>query len=47
MPETINLGPLQLRFFSSKDDIAGSLDMFEMTVQPNASCLYRIIIKLG
>jgi quercetin dioxygenase-like cupin family protein len=36
MAETINLGPLQLRFFYSKDETAGSLDMFEMTVQPNA-----------
>jgi quercetin dioxygenase-like cupin family protein len=36
MPETISLGPLQLRFFYSKDETAGSLDMFEMTVQPNA-----------
>ena len=36
MAETINLGPLQLKFFYSKDDTAGSIDMFEMTVQPNA-----------
>ena len=36
MPETINLGPLELRFFYGKDDTAGSIDMFEMTVQPNA-----------
>ena len=36
MPETINLGPLQLRFLYNKDETAGSLDMFEMTVQPNA-----------
>jgi quercetin dioxygenase-like cupin family protein len=36
MPETINLGPIKLRFFHSKDDTAGSIDMFEMTVQPNA-----------
>ena len=36
MPETINIGPLQLRFLYSKDDTAGSIDMFEMTVQPNA-----------
>jgi quercetin dioxygenase-like cupin family protein len=36
MAETIELGPLQLRFFYSKDDTAGSIDMFEMTVQPNA-----------
>jgi quercetin dioxygenase-like cupin family protein len=36
MPETINMGPLQLRFFYNKDETAGSLDIFEMTVQPNA-----------
>jgi quercetin dioxygenase-like cupin family protein len=35
MVETITLGPLELRFFYSKDETAGSLDMFEMTVQPN------------
>ena len=36
MPEIINLGALQLKFLQSKDDTAGSLDMFEMTLQPNA-----------
>jgi quercetin dioxygenase-like cupin family protein len=36
MRETINLGSLQLKFLQSKDDTAGSLDMFEMTLQPNA-----------
>jgi quercetin dioxygenase-like cupin family protein len=36
MAETIDIGPLQLRFLYSKDDTAGSIDMFEMTVQPNA-----------
>ena len=36
MPETIDLGSLKLRFFYSKDDTAGSIDMFEMTLQPNA-----------
>jgi quercetin dioxygenase-like cupin family protein len=36
MPETINLGSLQLSFFYNKDETAGSLDIFEMTVQPNA-----------
>jgi quercetin dioxygenase-like cupin family protein len=35
MAETITLGPLELRFFYSKDETGGSLDMFEMTVQPN------------
>src|SRR5260221_11400676 len=36
MPEIINLGSLALRFLQSKDDTAGSIDMFEMTLQPNA-----------
>jgi quercetin dioxygenase-like cupin family protein len=36
MPEIINLGSLQLKFLQSKEDTAGSLDMFEMTLQPNA-----------
>jgi quercetin dioxygenase-like cupin family protein len=36
MSETINLGSLQLKFLQSKDDTGGSLDMFEMTLQPNA-----------
>ena len=36
MPETINLGSLQLRFLQSKEDTGGSLDVFEMTLQPNA-----------
>jgi len=36
MTHTINLGSLQLKFLQSKDDTAGSLDMFEMTLQPNA-----------
>ena len=36
MPEIINFGALQLKFLQSKDDTAGSLDMFEMTLQPNA-----------
>jgi quercetin dioxygenase-like cupin family protein len=36
MVEIINLGSRQLRFLQSKDDTAGSLDMFEMTLQPNA-----------
>ena len=33
---TIDFGALQLKFLQSKDDTAGSLDMFEMTLQPNA-----------
>ena len=36
MPEIINLGSLKLKFLQSKDDTAGSIDMFEMTLQPNA-----------
>jgi quercetin dioxygenase-like cupin family protein len=36
MPEIIRLGGLELRFLQSKEDTGGSLDMFEMTVQPNA-----------
>ena len=36
MPEIINLGALQLTFLRSKDDTAGSLDLFEMTLQPIA-----------
>ena len=36
MPEVIRIGGLELRFLRSKDDTGGSLDMFEMTVEPNA-----------
>ncbi len=36
MPEIINLGSLELKFLQTKDDTAGSIDMFEMTLQPNA-----------
>jgi quercetin dioxygenase-like cupin family protein len=36
MPEVIRIGGLELRFLQSKDDSHGSLDLFEMTVQPNA-----------
>ncbi len=36
MSETIRIGGLELRFLQSKEDTGGSLDMFEMTVQPNA-----------
>ena len=36
MPETISFIGLELRFLRSKDDTDGSLDLFEMTVQPNA-----------
>ena len=36
MPEVIAMGGLELRFLQSKEDTGGSLDLFEMTVQPNA-----------
>lgn len=36
MPETIQFKGLELRFLQSKEDTRGSLDVFEMTVQPNA-----------
>jgi quercetin dioxygenase-like cupin family protein len=34
--ETITVGGLALEFLHSKDDTAGSVDLFRMTVQPNA-----------
>ena len=34
--ETIRLGGLELRFLQTKEETAGSLDAFEMIVQPNA-----------
>lgn len=36
MSEVILIGGLELRFLQSKDESDGSLDLFEMTVQPNA-----------
>ena len=36
MAETIRIGGLELRFFQTKEDAGGSLDLFEMIVQPNA-----------
>ena len=36
MTETIVAGGLQLRFLQTKDETGGSLDAFEMIVQPNA-----------
>src|SRR4051794_31536225 len=36
MPETIRMGGLELRFLRSREDTDGSLDLFEMTVQPRA-----------
>ena len=36
MSETIGIGGLELRFLQTKEETAGSLDAFEMTVQPNA-----------
>jgi quercetin dioxygenase-like cupin family protein len=34
--ETITIGGLTLEFLESKEETAGSLDLFRMTVQPNA-----------
>ena len=36
MLELIHMGGLPLRFLQSKESSNGSLDFFEMTVQPNA-----------
>jgi quercetin dioxygenase-like cupin family protein len=36
MVETIKLGGMVLEFLHSKEDTAGSLDIFKMTVLPNA-----------
>lgn len=36
MPEIITIGGLELRFLHSKEETDSSLDVFEMTVQPNA-----------
>jgi quercetin dioxygenase-like cupin family protein len=36
MTETIVAGGLQLRFLQTKEETGGSLDVFEMIVQPNA-----------
>jgi quercetin dioxygenase-like cupin family protein len=36
MPEIIDLGSLQLKFLQSREDTGDSLDVFEMTLQPNA-----------
>jgi quercetin dioxygenase-like cupin family protein len=36
MPDIIDFGSLQLKFLQTMQDTAGSLDMFEMTLQPNA-----------
>ena len=36
MPDTIDFGSLQLDFLQSKEGTDGSLDLFEMTVHPNA-----------
>lgn len=35
MVETIRIGGVTLRFLQSKEDTGGSVDVFEMTVQPN------------
>lgn len=36
MSETIHLGSLEITFLESKESTASSLDIFEMTAQPNA-----------
>ena len=36
MPEIINMGSIKLRFLQSKDQTAGAVDMFEMTLAPDA-----------
>jgi quercetin dioxygenase-like cupin family protein len=36
MTETIEMGGLRLRFLQTKEETGGSLDAFEMFVQPNA-----------
>jgi quercetin dioxygenase-like cupin family protein len=36
MPETVRFKDLELRFVQSREDTDGSLDVFEMTVEPNA-----------
>ena len=36
MQELIRMGALELLFLQSKETTGGSLDMFEMTLQPNA-----------
>ena len=36
MPETIRVGGIELRFLQSSETGAASLDLFEMTLQPNA-----------
>jgi len=36
MRETIRIGGVEVRFLQSKEDTGGSLDAFEMAVQPNA-----------
>lgn len=35
MPETIDFGTFSLRFLRDKHDTGGSLDMFEMVLQPD------------
>ena len=36
MPEIIDFGSLQLKFLHSGEETDGDLDLFEMTLQPNA-----------
>jgi quercetin dioxygenase-like cupin family protein len=35
MPEVIDFGSLKLKFLQSKETTGGSVDVFEMTLQPN------------
>ena len=36
MPEIIDIGALRLKFLQTRDDTGGAIDLFEMTLQPNA-----------
>ena len=36
MVEVVRMGGLEMRFFQTKESTDGSLDLFEMTLQPNA-----------
>jgi hypothetical protein len=47
MAETIRMGGLELEFLHSKDDTDQSLDMFRMTVQPNARVPVPTITRPG
>ncbi len=36
MPETFNVGAIEMNFLLTKEDTAGSMDLFEFTVPPGA-----------